>query len=145
MVPGQQPWVWSPLPPPFRNMTSLPTSRMSFRGLVRRILLRHGPGRYLILREQFPGEKPSYKPVVMFYVRQDGRYRLIKRYTQFKSHPEDPQGYWKEHRRRVLVVLDVAERMRQRRRQLLERIKHEVERPKPFKYKIVAKHWKMEY
>ena len=143
--PRYQPWVWDPLAPPFRDMKNLPTSRVGFRGLVSRILQRHGTGRYLILREQFEGEKPGYRPVVYFFVRADGRYKILKRYTQYPSHPHGKvQCYFKQHRRRLRLTMDIGERMRERRRALLEKITHRVEPPKPFKYKIKARYWTYE-
>jgi len=145
MVPGQQPYVWETLPAPFGKLEAIPTSRFAFRSFVRRLLQRFGPGRYKILRQQFEDEKPQWKHVVYFIVRPDGKYRIVKRYTQYRSHPDETQAYWKQHERRILVTVDIKERLRQRQRTLLERLKHEVKKPKPFKYKIEARHWKMEY
>lgn len=99
------------------------------------------------MRAQFEGETPGWKPVIYFIAREDFKYRIVKRYTQFRSHPAgQPQGYWKEHKKRLHITVDVRERLRHRRYAMLRRMRHEVQTAKPFSYTIRTSTglWKME-
>jgi hypothetical protein len=132
-VPGYQPYIWRKVN---FQILNFPKSRVAFKAMVRRIGNMHGSGRYIIYREQFEGEKPMFRPVVYFQIRDDGKYRVIKKYSQFTATPTKPDSFLKQHEKRILVTVDIKERTRARRRALLERMKHEVKRPKPFKHTI---------
>jgi hypothetical protein len=140
---GRQPYIWKPVDFPLQN---IPTSKVGFKGLVNRIRQRWGPGRYFILREQFEGEKPMFRPVVYFVIRFDGKYRIVKRYTQFKAVDSDTQPFWKLHQRRLRLGMDMKERLRQMRRAILDSLKHEIQLAQPFEHEIVShtrKGWKI--
>lgn len=108
-----QPFVYKPIKD--FPITSIPTSRLGLRNLIHRILRLYGASTYLILREQFEGEKPHFRGVLQFQVRLDGKYRILQRYTQFKATESDPQPFFKQHQRRLLVSTDAHEQLRRAR------------------------------
>lgn len=135
-MPRYQPYTWVNLPSPFGKMENFPTSRVAFRALVQRLVNKFGPGRYFVLRAQFEREAPGWKPVVYLLARRDFKYRLVKRYTQYKSHEGKVQGYWKEHRKRLHITTDVRQELRRRRYNMLRRMRHEVKTVQPFVHEI---------
>lgn len=88
------------------------------------------------MRTQFEGEKPRFRPVVYIQVRSDGMFRVVKRYTQEKAIIGTVQPYFKQHQKRLLVTVDMKERLRSRRRAILKKLEHRVEAPKPFTHEI---------
>jgi len=146
-APRYQPWVYRPLPSPYGELQELPRSKTGFTSLVRRLFWRHGSGRYKILRSRFFGESPGWKPVVLFHIRLgDGKYMILKRYTQYRSHEKDPQLWFKEHHRRLRINMDMKEVLAERRRRMLDQHRSRVKalKPKRYRHKIEGRTWAWE-
>jgi len=143
---GHRPFVYKRLRPPYRTLQNFPRSFTGFKNLMQRIYMIYGAGRYKIFRSQFEGESPSWKMVCLVEITVDGHIKIVKRYTQWRSHPDDPQLWFKIHNRRLKFSLDMKKYLADKRRQFIEKHRRRIEalKPKPFKYVIQARTWKYE-
>jgi len=90
---GNSPWVWVPMN---FDVTTIPLTKLEWRQLMKRIVAELGEGTYRIMRSQFSGENNVWKPVVYFEVLNDARFRIVRRYTQYKAVPGKKQPFFKE-------------------------------------------------
>jgi len=143
---GYQPYIWKPLTD--FVILNLPTSRIGFNSLVKRIFAKYGQGRYFFLRQQYIGEKPHFRPIVYFIIRGDSKYRILKRYTQFKGTIAEPDLWFKQHEKQLRLGIDMDEKLRAKQRNLLKSLEHKVNLQKPFQHTIRSsvsnRPWKIE-
>jgi hypothetical protein len=109
-------------------------------------MMAYGSGRYKFFRSQFAEESPSWKMVCLVEITENSRVKIVKRYTQWKSHPNDPQLWFKEHQKQLHFSLDMKETLADRRRRLISQHRRRVEalKPKRYKHVIQSKSWKYE-
>jgi len=134
-----QPFVWRPLPAPYEKMTNFPKNKLALRTLILRLLALYGAGRYRVLRSHFSTESSGdWRPVIYWVVRPDGKYRLIKRYSEHKSHlgTDSEQAFWKLPQRRLLITTDSHEQLRNRKARMLKALETRVQKPKPYVHTI---------
>ena len=131
---GYQPYIWKPVKE--FPINSLPTSRIGLDNLIKRIARQFGFGYYRVLREQFIGEKPHFRPIIQFQVRPDFKWRITKRHTQHKANKSEPDAYFKQHQRRLLILTDAHEQLRNRKARMLKALETRVQKPKPYQHTI---------
>jgi hypothetical protein len=143
---GHIPYVYRRLRSPFKTMQNILRSFAGFKNLMTSIMLAYGAGRYKIFRSQFEGESPSWKMVCLVEITENARVKIKKRYTQYKSHPDDPQLWFKEHQIQLHFSLDIKETLDIRRRRLWDQHRRRVEalKPKRYHHVIQGKSWKYE-
>jgi len=134
-----QPWVWRQLPLPHGQMNNFPKTKLALRNLILRLLTNYGAGRYRVLRTHFSTEgKGDWRPVVYWVVRPDGKFRILKRYSEHKSHlgTDREQAYWKLPQHKLRINTDVHQLLRAQRRRVLEKLQHRVQQPQLFSHTI---------
>jgi hypothetical protein len=142
---GYMPYVWKVIKEfPIQN---IPTSKMGFSNLVKRIARQFGFGYFMILREQFTNEKSHFRLVVQFQVRPDLKWRFTKRATQNKANKAEPDSFFKQPQKRLLVTTDAHELLRNRKRNMLKALETRVQKPKLYTHTIRSsvsnRPWKM--
>ena len=134
-----QPWIWKQLSLPHGQMSNFPKTKIALRNLILRLSSVYGAGRYRVMRSHFSTEgSGDWRPVIYWIVRPDGKYRLIKRYSEHKSQlgTDNEQAFWKQPQQRLRITTDVHQLLREQRRRTLEKLQHRIQQPQLFTHTI---------